>query len=148
MPTPHPCTAAQAVERLEPTDTLAVPLGPGQPKAFLHALAQRDDWLDLEIFGALLTDLFPIFAKPGVRMRSGFFGPVERALRAAGHDVVFVPADFRRFARIAEHSAPRVMARVRSPKLPRASPGLRAWRGMRAQPMFGWKNGSLAMNSI
>jgi acyl-CoA hydrolase len=46
---------------------------------------------------------------------TGFFGPVERALRAAGHDVHFVPGDFRRFAGMAERLAPRVMATAVAP---------------------------------
>lgn len=100
---------------LLPVDRLGLPLGPGQPKAFLHALSSRTDWKDLAVFGALLVDLFPVFAHPGVRMRSGFFGPAERALRAAGHNVEFVPADFRRFREIAERFSARVMATAASP---------------------------------
>lgn len=105
----------QAAALLEPTDRLGIPLGPGQPKAFLHALGERDDWESLTVFGALLVELFPLFAKPGVRLRSGFFGPAERALRAAGHGVEFVPADFRRFREIAERFAPRVVATAAAP---------------------------------
>ena len=108
----------EAVDVLKPVDTLAVPLGPGQPAGLLHALSARDDWQDLRVFGALLLDLFPLFAKPGVQLRSGFFGPAERALRAAGHDVQFVPGDFRRFAGMAEDLAPRVMATAVAPPDP------------------------------
>lgn len=103
-------TLEQAAALVRPDDTLAVPLGPGQPPAFLHALSARDDWKGLSVFGALLVDLFPLFARKGVTLRSGFFGPAERALRAAGHAVHFVPADFRRFATLARVMAPRVMA--------------------------------------
>lgn len=103
----HP---AEAVALFRPADTLAVPLGPGQPTALLHALGARDDWAGLHVLGALLVDLFPVFARPGVRLDSGFFGPVERALQQAGHDVRFVPADFRRFSHLAQRMAPRVMA--------------------------------------
>jgi len=99
--TPRPVSASEAAARLEPVDRLGIPLGPGQPSAFLHALGERDDWEDLAVFGALLVDLFPVFAKPGVRLRLGFFGPAERALRAAGHGIEFVPADFRRFQELA-----------------------------------------------
>jgi len=99
----------EAAALLRPSDTLAVPLGPGQPAAFLHALGQRDDWENLTVFGALLLDLYPLFARPGVELRSGFFGPAERALAAAGHNVHFVPGDFRRFAAIAAALNPRVM---------------------------------------
>jgi len=105
----------EAASLVRPNDTLAVPLGPGQPAAFLHALSKRDDWTDLTVFGALLLDLYPLFARSGVELRSGFFGPAERALVAAGHAVHFVPGDFRRFAAIAEALNPRVMATTVAP---------------------------------
>jgi hypothetical protein len=115
MSAPHPISAEAAVSLLEPIDRLGIPLGPGQPKAFLHALAGRSDWEELTVFGALLVDLFAVFAHPGVRLRSGFFGPAERALRAAGHGVEFVPADFRRFAEIAQRFRARVVATAAAP---------------------------------
>lgn len=101
---------ADAAARLEPRDRLVVPLGPGQPKAFLHALGERKDWQALEVFSALLVELFPVFTQEGVSLRSGFFGPAERALRAAGHAVSFVPSDFRRFEEIGRQFSPRVIA--------------------------------------
>ncbi len=100
---------------LEPTDRLGIPLGPGQPIGLLRALGERNDWIDLQIFGALLVELFPVFTHAGVSLRSGFFGPAERALRAAGHHVDFVPADFRRFAEIAQRFESRVVATAASP---------------------------------
>jgi len=109
------CSAKQAAELLRPVDTLAVPLGPGLPLAFLDALGERDDWRELTVFAALLTHPHQLFTRPGVRLLSGFFGPIERALRKAGHDVRFVPGDFRRFARIAQQLAPRVMATSAAP---------------------------------
>lgn len=115
MKKPHPLSAEKAAALLEPVDRLGIPLGPGQPKAFLHALGARSDWRDLAVFGALLVDLFAVFAQPGVRLRSGFFGPAERALRAAGHAVEFVPADFRRFREISQRFAPRVVATAAAP---------------------------------
>lgn len=102
-------SAADAAALLRPVDTLAIPLGPGAPGALLHALGERDDWQALEVFGALLLDYYTVFTQPGVRLRSGFFGPAERALREAGAKVEFIPADFRRFVTIAEQFAPRVM---------------------------------------
>jgi hypothetical protein len=92
-----------------------VPLGPGQPVAFLHALGAREHFERLDVFAALLIDAFALFTRPGVTLLSGFYGPVERALRDAGHAVRFVPADFRRFARIAKQMAPRVMATAATP---------------------------------
>lgn len=106
---------SEATAAFRPEDTLAVPLGPGQPVTLLHALGERDDWRDLLVFTALLVDLYPVFARPGVRLHSGFFGPAERALAAAGHAVEFVPADIRRFSAIAERMRPRVMATTATP---------------------------------
>jgi acyl-CoA hydrolase len=108
-------SADDAAARIRDTDTLAVPLGPGQPPDLLHALGRRERFERLEVFAALLVDLFPLFTRPGVTLRSGFYGPAERALRDAGHPVRFVPADFRRFARIAKRMKPRVMATAATP---------------------------------
>ena len=85
-------------------------LGPGHPASLLHALGERDDWEHLDVFGALLLDLYPLFGKAGVRYVSGFFGPAERLLIDSGAVIEFVPADFRRFVTIAEQFAPRVVA--------------------------------------
>src|SRR5258706_12688518 len=106
----------EAARRLvRDVDTLAIPLGPGQPAEFLHALGTRERFERLEVFAALLVDLFPLFTRQGVALQSGFYGPVERALRDAGYAVRFVPADFRRFAQIARRMAPRVMATAAAP---------------------------------
>ncbi|MFM8305032.1 MAG: acetyl-CoA hydrolase/transferase family protein [Actinomycetota bacterium] len=104
------CTAAEAAALVRSRDSLGIPLGPGQPAAFLHALGERDDWDDLVVHGALLVDLYALFTRAGVRMRSGFMGPAERFLLASGADIEFVPADFRRFSLVAERVAPRVVA--------------------------------------
>ena len=81
----------EAAALVRPVDTFAVPLGPGQPPTLLHALSGRDDFEDLAVFGALLTDLYPLFTRQGVHLLTGFLGPAERALQVAGHDVRFVP---------------------------------------------------------
>jgi len=109
------CTASEAAALLRPVDTLSVALGPGQPTSFLEALGERDDWEDLTIFGGMLGQLFAVFAKPGVRLRAAFYGPVERALRDAGHDVEFVPGDFRRFQLFAEKNPARVLVTAATP---------------------------------
>lgn len=96
-------------------DTLAVPLGPGVPGGFLHALGERDDFSDLRVFGALLPDLYQLFMRKGVHLRSGFFGPAERFLRDAGAAIDYVPADFRRFGPIVEWYHPRVIAVAGAP---------------------------------
>ncbi|MDH3686948.1 MAG: hypothetical protein OEP95_12020 [Myxococcales bacterium] len=115
MSEPIRCTAAEAAAHVRPDDTLTVPLGPGQPAAFLAALSDRDDWTDLTVFSALLTDLYTLFVHPGVRLLSGFFGPVERGLRGAGHRVEFVPAGFRAFELIGRRLSPRVVATASAP---------------------------------
>ena len=104
------CTAAQAAALIRPRDSLGVPLGPGQPAAFLHALGERDDFEDLVIHGALLVDHYAVFTRSGVRMRTGFMGPAERFLLASGANIEFVPADFRRFSLVAQRVNPRVVA--------------------------------------
>ncbi len=103
-------TMDAAVAAVRPRDRLAVPLGPGIPGSFLHALGERDDFEQLEVFGALLTDLYDVFTKPGVRLLSGFYGPAERYLRDTGANVEFVPSDFRRFTPIVEAFHPRIVA--------------------------------------
>jgi hypothetical protein len=81
----------------------------------MHALGERTDFVDLQIFGALMPDLYGVLALPGVHYRSGFFGPAERFLRDTGASIDFVPADFRRFAPILRKLTPRVMATAGSP---------------------------------
>ncbi|HTN99745.1 MAG TPA: acetyl-CoA hydrolase/transferase C-terminal domain-containing protein [Microthrixaceae bacterium] len=103
-------SAAEAASFIRPSDSVAIGLGPAHPTALLHALGERDDWVDLQMFGALLTDLYSIFSNPNVRYRSGFYGPAERFLVDSGANVEYVPADFRRFAPIIERLAPRVLA--------------------------------------
>ena len=112
---PLELTPQEAAARLRPTDSLGIPLGPGQPGALLHALGERDDWVDLTVGGALLVDLYQLFLHPGVHHQSGFFGPAERFLIDSGADIQFVPADFRRFAPVLERTRPRVMATAAAP---------------------------------
>jgi len=108
-------TPDQAAALLHPADTLGIPLGTGQPPAFLEALGRRDDWTDLRIGTALLLAWSEAYRHPNVHLLSGFFGPLERALRDQGANVGFAPADFRRFAPLLEHQRPRVMATVATP---------------------------------
>ncbi|MCV7169411.1 4-hydroxybutyrate CoA-transferase [Mycobacterium manitobense] len=112
---PQELTAEQAAARLTPADTLGIPLGPGQPPAFLRALGEREDWTDLRVFGALLAVMTDLFTREGVHYRSGFYGPLERALLGAGARVEFAPADFRRFGPLLERQCPRVMTTVAAP---------------------------------
>jgi acyl-CoA hydrolase len=108
-------TAAEAAARFEPTDTLGIPLGPGQPPALMEALGKRTDWEDLRVYGALLLVGTELFNHPKVHYLSGFFGPFERGLRDAGANISFVPADFRRFAPLLEEQRPRVFVSAATP---------------------------------
>lgn len=111
-------TPSEAAALVRSRDTLAFPLGPGQPSAFLQALGDRDDWEELVAFGALLLAPYALFFRKGVRLLSGFYGPVERLLRSQGYAVEFVPADFRRYSGFARRLSPRVMATVVAPSGP------------------------------
>jgi len=99
----------EAAARLEPKDTLGIPLGTGQPAALMQALGKRTDWEALRVYGALLLVGTELFNHPNVHYLSGFFGPIERALRDAGANISFAPADFRRFEPLLEEQSPRVM---------------------------------------
>ena len=112
---PEELTAAQAAERLETDDTLGMPLGPGQPPAFMRALGEREDWTALRVYGALLAVGTELFSRPGVHYLSGFYGPIERTLRDTGANIEFAPADFRRFGPLLERQKPRVMTTVATP---------------------------------
>lgn len=103
------CSPDDAAALVHPEDSLAMPLGPGQPPAFLEALGRRTDWEHLRIGGALLTVFTELFSHPNVHYLSGFFGPLERLLRDSGANIGFAPADFRRFTPILEADPPRIM---------------------------------------
>lgn len=112
---PVELTPEEAAARLDTADTLGMPLGPGQPPAFLRALGVRTDWTDLRVYGALLGVGTELFSRNGVRYLSGFFGPLERMLRDGGADIQFTPADFRRFGPLLRQRSPRVMTTVATP---------------------------------
>lgn len=112
---PEISSIEDAVAHVHAVDAIGVPLGPGQPGAFLHGLAARDDYTDLTISGALLVDFYEVFSKPSVRHLSGFFGPIERILVDQGARVEFIPSGFRGFEPLLQRFAPRVMATVATP---------------------------------
>ncbi|MCA9512664.1 MAG: acetyl-CoA hydrolase/transferase C-terminal domain-containing protein [Myxococcota bacterium] len=114
---PEILTPDEAAARFRPRDALAVGVATAQPPALLEALGRRDDWEDLLFLSSLLIAPFPLVTRKGVRTRSGFHGPAERAFEAAGHDVEFVPSDFRRYGPLARRFAPRVLATAAAPGL-------------------------------
>ncbi len=108
-------TPADAAAVMRSGDVLAIPLAPAQPSAFLHALGERDDIPSLADIVSLASEPFALLERPGVRVLSGFWGPVERALAAAGRDAQFVPSDFRRYGRLIRRRNPRVSATLAAP---------------------------------
>ncbi len=108
-------SARDAADLVRPDDTLALPIATGQPTAFLHALGERDDYTALTVFTGLLLEAFAVFQRPGVRLISGFYGPVERQLKASGARVEYLPADFLAWERYAERVRPRVLASAVAP---------------------------------
>ena len=111
----HTCTPEEAISFIRPVDRIGFGLGPANPDAFLTALGQRDDWVDLVLGGALLLNYYDVLTHPGVSYRCGFFGPAERILLSQGHRIEHVPGGFRQFAPILATFAPRVMVAQAAP---------------------------------
>jgi acyl-CoA hydrolase len=108
-------TPAEAAALVRAEDTLAVPIVTGQPATFLRALGERDDYRNLAIFGGLLIEPYSVLKRPGVRLASGFFGPLERLMKADGANVEYLPADFLGWERYARLAKPRVIASALAP---------------------------------
>lgn len=104
--------AAQLVGR---RDTVAAPIITGQPAAVLAALGERDDYEDLTLFTGLLIEPFSVLQRRGVRLVSGFYGPIERMLKVAGAPIEYLPADFLGWERYAMETKPRVVVSALAP---------------------------------
>jgi acyl-CoA hydrolase len=108
-------TLRAAVDLVRSSDTIAAPIATGQPAAFLSALSERQDYTDLVVFTGLLIAPYPVFTQPGVRLISGFYGPIERMLLSAGGRVDYLPADFLGWERYARERRPRVVVSALAP---------------------------------
>src|SRR5256885_13321037 len=104
-----------AARLVQPRDTVLCGFVAGQPVGFLDALGARTDLEDVALYTGLLTRPFALLQNPGVRVVSGFFGPIERMARAAGARVSYLPADFNGLERRALRMKPRVPLPVPSP---------------------------------
>src|SRR5206468_3244231 len=104
-----------AARLVQPRDSLLCGFVAGQPVGFLEALGARTDLEDVVLYTGLLTRPFALLQNPGVRVVSGFFGPIERMARAAGGRVSYLPADFSGLERRALRMKPRVALAVTSP---------------------------------
>src|SRR5881296_1170562 len=103
-----------AARLVQPRDTVLCGFVAGQPVGFLEALGARTDLEDVALYTGLLTRPFALLQNPGVRVVSGFFGPIERMARAAGARVSYLPADFSGLERRALRMKPRVALAVTS----------------------------------
>ena len=104
-----------AARLVRPRDSLLCGFAAGQPVGFLEALGARTDLVDVVLYTGLLTRPYQLLERPGVRVVSGFFGPIERMARAAGARVSYLPADFSSLERLGLRLRPRVALAVTSP---------------------------------
>lgn len=104
-----------AVNLVAPSDTMAAPIATGQPAAFLSALGERTDYTNLLIFSGLLIEPYAVLQRPGVRLVSGFYGPIERMLKSMGAKVEYLPADFLGWERYATLARPRIVVSALAP---------------------------------
>jgi acyl-CoA hydrolase len=108
-------TLDAAIALIQPRDTLACGFVAGQPAGLLEALGARTDLEDVALYTGLLLRPYRLLQNPGVRVRSGFFGPIERMARSAGARVSYLPRDFNGLERLAERVPPRVVLAVTTP---------------------------------
>lgn len=106
---------AEAAALVRPRDTLTCGLAIAQPTGLLEAIGARDDFEDLAILSGLLIRPYTFFQRRGVRVLSGFFGPMERMAQAAGVAVDYMPADFGGLERLVRQLKPRIVTAVTTP---------------------------------
>ncbi len=105
-----------AVGLIQRRDTLAFGFAIGQPVGLLDALGKREDLEDILIYSGLLARPFSWLDNPAFRVRSAFFGPIERASGKLRADLQFLAAGFRGLERLALRLRPRVvLARTTPP---------------------------------
>ncbi len=105
----------EAARLVRPRDTVLCGFAAGQPVGLLEAIGARVDLEELVVYTGLLIRPFALLQNAGVRVVSGFFGPIERAARAAGVPIEYLPADFHGLERLALTMRPRVVLAVTSP---------------------------------
>jgi hypothetical protein len=79
----RPLDVQEAARLVQPRDTVLCGFAAGQPTALLEALGARTDLEEVTLFTGLLIRPYAVLQNPGVRVMSGFFGPIERRARSA-----------------------------------------------------------------
>jgi acyl-CoA hydrolase len=108
-------TAADAAALVRPVDSIATGFAGGQADAILEAIGARTDLTDVVLFAGLFSAPYRMLLQPGVRVVSGFFGPVERAARKAGARIEYLAADFHGLEALALRLKPRLVLAVTTP---------------------------------
>src|SRR5262245_3044004 len=119
-PAPMPSKGRQpaitdAAALIRPVDHVLTGFVGGQADALLEALGARTDLTDVTLYTGLLAAPYRLLLHPGVRVMSGFFGPVERAARAQAARLAHVAADFHGLETMALRLKPRVVLAVTTP---------------------------------
>lgn len=104
-----------AAQLIKAGDAVLCGFAAGQPVGLLEAIGARTDLEQVTIYTGLLIRPYSLLSNPGVRVMSGFFGPIERAARDGGAPIEYLPADFHSLERLALRLKPRVVLAVTSP---------------------------------
>jgi acyl-CoA hydrolase len=108
-------SCAEAAALVRRRDTVASGYVTGQATGILTALGERTDLEDVTVHLGILARPYGFLTRPGVRVLSAFFGPIERMARAAGARVEFVAADFHGCEQLLLAARPRVVLAPTSP---------------------------------
>jgi len=102
-------SCADAAALVRPRDTVASGFVTGQATGILTALGERTDLEDVTVHVGILARPYGFLQAPGVRVLSGFFGPIERLARQMGGRVEYVAADFHGLEQLLLAARPRVV---------------------------------------
>jgi acyl-CoA hydrolase len=90
-------TADEAIAQIGRTDSIGFGLITATPTALFQALSRRTDWEHLTICGGLSLGDHAVFMHPNVHYKCHFMGGADRAYKANGANVEFMPSFFRHY---------------------------------------------------
>ena len=105
----------EAAALVRPRDVVACGFVSGQPVAILEALGERTDLEEVVICTGIFTRPYGFLRNSGVRVLSGFFGPIERMALGAGARIDFLAGDFHGLERLMLRERPRVVLAATTP---------------------------------